>query len=46
MILSPELLAMKHHFLAPLVVTAHYADTDKQDRYDLARMELEMSWVS
>ena len=40
LIISPELLAMKHHFLQPLMVTAHYVDPAMQARYDLARMEL------
>lgn len=38
--MTPELLAMKHHFLAPLQVTAHLADPDQQARYDAAREEL------
>lgn len=38
---TPEQLAMKHHFLAPLQITAVFADPDKQARYDLARLELE-----
>jgi hypothetical protein len=40
--MTPELLAMKHHFLAPLQVTAVFADPDRQARYDLARLELEV----
>lgn len=40
LIIAPEALAMKHHFLQPLTVTAVYADPDMQARYDLARMEL------
>jgi hypothetical protein len=38
--MTPEMLAMKHHFLYPLQVTAVYADSDEQVRYDLARLEL------
>jgi hypothetical protein len=37
---SPEMLAMRHHFLFPLEVTAVYSDPDEQVRYDLARLEL------
>jgi hypothetical protein len=39
--LTPEQAAMKHHFLAPLVVQAFYADPEMQARYDIARWELE-----
>lgn len=42
LIISPELLAMKHHHLYPLQVTAVYADPAMQARYDLARMELSL----
>ena len=38
--MTPELLAMKHHFLAPLQVVAVYADPASQARYDAARKEL------
>lgn len=37
---TPEQLAMKHHFLAPLQVVAVYADPQLQARYDTARAEL------
>lgn len=38
--LTPELVAMKHHFLHPLQVVAVYADPQLQARYDAARAEL------
>ena len=38
--MTPELLAMKHHFLAPLAVLAVYADPQLQARYNAARAEL------
>ncbi len=41
-VVTPETLAMKHHFLQPLRVYAYYADPSEQARYDLARMELSL----